>query len=296
MSELAVDSITGSSAVGASPITLSGNTATLGSNTRIFVNANKGVSATTVISSTSHYDRIKITADYLTLIDSQNLSMLASSVDVTAIITNSGANGLDTGSVSASNWYYYWVISNGTTTAGLWSLSNSNPTMPSGYTYKKFIGAVYNQSSGGSNNAHLCEVHQKGGWIYTFYGASTITANRIFNTSSMPANTQTEVNPTTFIPPNVDYYQFRMQGDTSNVYSINIHFNSGVFTRQSGTAGGDGIANQQLYQYTNQNSSTQLGGTIILPIFTSQKFFLNAIYTVGGLNLYHVGYQYLGIV
>ena len=31
MSELAVDSITGSSAVGASPITLSGNTATLGS-------------------------------------------------------------------------------------------------------------------------------------------------------------------------------------------------------------------------------------------------------------------------
>ena len=35
MSELAVDSITGSSAVGASPITLSGNTATLGSGATI---------------------------------------------------------------------------------------------------------------------------------------------------------------------------------------------------------------------------------------------------------------------
>ena len=64
----------------------------------------------------------------------------------------------------------------------------------------------------------------------------------------------------------------------------------------SGTAGGDGIGNQQLYIYTNSNSSTQVGGSIILPIFTSQKFFCNAIYTVGTINLYHVGYQYLGIV
>ena len=87
-----------------------------------------------------------------------------------------------------------------------------------------------------------------------------------------------------------------MQGDTSNVYSINIHFNSGVFTRQSGTAAGLGIGSLQLYIYTDSNGSTQTGGNIILPIFTSQKFFLNAIYTVGGLNLYHVGYQYLGIV
>ena len=277
-------------------VTGSPATATLNENVRVSVNASKGVSATTVIGGTSYYDRIKITADYLTLTDNNNFSILTPSVDVTAIITNSGANGLDTGSVSASNWYYYWAISNGTTTAGLWSLSNSNPTMPSGYTFKKFIGAVYNQSSGGSGNAHLCEVHQRGGWIYTFYGSTTITPNKIFNTSSMPANTQTEVNPITFIPPNVDYYSFRMQGDTSNSYTINIHFNSGVFTRQTGTAGGDGIANQQLYQYTDQNGSTQLGGTIILPIITSQKFFLNSIYTIGGLNLYHVGYQYLGIV
>ena len=120
-------------------VTGSPATATLNENVRVSVNASKGVSATTVISGTSHYDRIKITADYLTLTDNNNFSILTPSVDVTAIITNSGANGLDTGSVSASNWYYYWAISNGTTTAGLWSLSNSTPTMPSGYTFKKFI-------------------------------------------------------------------------------------------------------------------------------------------------------------
>tara|TARA_Y100000004_G_C8935954_1_gene422074 strand:- start:938 stop:1822 length:885 start_codon:yes stop_codon:yes gene_type:complete len=292
-SELYVNKITGTSGTsGGAPITLSGDTVVLP------VNANKGVSATTVISGTSHYDRIKITADYLTLTTSQNNSILISSVDVTAIITNSGANGLDTGSVAASNWYYYWVISNGTTTAGLWSLSNSSPTMPSGYIYKKFMGAVYNQSSGGSNNAHLCEVHQKGGWIYTFYGSSTpgYSGNRIFNASSMGAHTQTEVNPTTFIPPNVDYYHFRCQADTVSVVSVNIHFNSGVFTRDGGTEGGDGIGNQQLYIYTNSNSSTQVGGNIILPIFTPQKFFCNAVYSVGTVNIYHVGYQYLGII
>ena len=278
-------------------VTGSPATATLNENVRVSVNASKGVSATTVISGTSHYDRIKITADYLTLIDNNNFSILTPSVDVTAIITNSGANGLDTGSVSASNWYYYWAISNGTTTAGLWSLSNSNPTMPSGYTFKKFIGAVYNQSSGGSGNAHLCEVHQRGGWIYTYYGSgSGVATGNIYSPGGLAANTQHTVNPTTFIPPNVDYYQFRFQGDTANVYSVNIHFNSGVFTRQSGTAAGLGIGSQQLYIYTDSNGSTQTGGNIILPMITPQTFFANPIYTVGTVNLYHVGYQYLGIV
>ena len=74
-------------------VTGSPATATLNENVRVSVNASKGVSATTVISGTSHYDRIKITADYLTLIDNNNFSILTPSVDVTAIITNSGANG-----------------------------------------------------------------------------------------------------------------------------------------------------------------------------------------------------------
>ena len=264
-------------------------------NVRINVNASKGISATTVISDTRKWDRINITADYLTLTDSQNMSILTSSVSLTPIITDSGVNGLDTGSVAASNWYYYWAISNGTTTAGLWSLSYSSPTMPSGYTYKKFIGAVYNQSSGGSGNAHLCEVHQKGGWIYTYYGSNT-ASNKIYNKSSMSTNTQHEVNPTTFIPPNADFYEFRFQGDTANTAYIHILFNSGVFKGQSGTAASDGIGVQQIYWYGASSGSAQAGGSMILPMITPQKFYCNPIYAVGTTNLYHVGYQYLGII
>ena len=50
----------------------------------------------------------------------------------------------------------------------------------------------------------------------------------------------------------------------------------------------DGMKNSKFINY-NQ-------GEIILPMITPQTFFANPIYTVGTVNLYHVGYQYLGIV
>jgi hypothetical protein len=68
---------------------------------------------------------------------------------ITVDITQSGANGLDTGSEAANTWYFIWLIYNPTTgtLAGLLSTSNSSPTMPSGYTEKRRIGAVRNDSS-----------------------------------------------------------------------------------------------------------------------------------------------------
>jgi hypothetical protein len=74
----------------------------------------------------------------------------------------SGANGLDTGSEQASRWYYVFLIYNPTTDtyAGLFSLSSTAPTMPSGYTKKRRLLSVRNNAS--SNFW---------GWS-TFYGAS----------------------------------------------------------------------------------------------------------------------------
>jgi len=59
-------------------------------------------------------------------------------------ITSSGANGLDTGSPADNTWYYLFLIFNPTTNtvAGLLSTSQSSPTMPSGYTKKRWIGAT----------------------------------------------------------------------------------------------------------------------------------------------------------
>ena len=68
---------------------------------------------------------------------------------LTVDITQSGANGLDTGSEGTWYWYYIYVIYNPTTTtyAGLLSLSSTSPTLPSGYTKYRRIGSVINNGS-----------------------------------------------------------------------------------------------------------------------------------------------------
>lgn len=56
----------------------------------------------------------------------------------------SAAGGLDTGARAASTWYHIYIIYNPTTlvTDALLSLSATTPTMPSGYTKKRMIGAI----------------------------------------------------------------------------------------------------------------------------------------------------------
>jgi hypothetical protein len=78
---------------------------------------------------------------------------------VTADITASGANGLDTGAEASNTWYYGYVIYNPTTgtKAALLSTSSSAPTMPSGYTKKRRIGSVITDASG-----HIRAVTQRG--------------------------------------------------------------------------------------------------------------------------------------
>lgn len=72
----------------------------------------------------------------------------ATSGSFTVDITASGALGLDTGSEASSTWYYIWMIMklDGTLSA-LLSVSSTSPTLPSGYIYKKIIGAVRNDGS-----------------------------------------------------------------------------------------------------------------------------------------------------
>ena len=90
---------------------------------------------------------VTITADELVLTDSSDLKVLVKNVNVTADITTTGANGLDTGTVAANTWYHIWIIYNGTTVAALLSTSSTAPTMPSGYTYKGYVGACRTNAS-----------------------------------------------------------------------------------------------------------------------------------------------------
>ncbi len=93
-----------------------------------------------------------LTADELVLEDSNKNTRRASSVSVTFNVAGSGANGLDTGSVAASTWYYGYVIFNpGTgTVASLLSVSPTSPTLPAGYTYAS--GPITAMFTDGSNH------------------------------------------------------------------------------------------------------------------------------------------------
>lgn len=92
------------------------------------------------ISATGANANVSVTADEIAVEDAGNGYRTLRAVALTIAGTSVGANGLDAGALAINTWYSLWVIWNGTTTAGLMSLSATAPTMPSGYTHKARVG------------------------------------------------------------------------------------------------------------------------------------------------------------
>lgn len=94
------------------------------------------------VSATGLSANITVTADEIVVENSSNAYKTLRAVNLTIAGTSVGANGLDSGALATNTWYSLWVIWNGTTTAGLMSLSATSPTLPSGYTHKARVGWV----------------------------------------------------------------------------------------------------------------------------------------------------------
>ena len=80
-----------------------------------------------------------------------------------AWVAGGNQGGLDIGSSPIANtWYYIWVIKKDSdeTVDALFSLNDTSPDMPSGYTYKKLIGAIITNSSSNimNNNWGILDV------------------------------------------------------------------------------------------------------------------------------------------
>ena len=99
-------------------------------------------------SATGTNANVSVSADEIVLENGSNLYVTARNVSLTINSAATGANGLDTGTLAASTWYSKWVIWNGTTVAGLLSLSATAPTMPSGYTHKARVGWIRTDGTG----------------------------------------------------------------------------------------------------------------------------------------------------
>ena len=101
-------------------------------------------SATSVVAfnnATTPNTKIDVSAAALMMVTTAFAPTIRTSFAVTVDTATVGANGIDTGALAASTWYYLWAIDNGTAAAGLLSLSATAPTMPSGYTSKVYLAA-----------------------------------------------------------------------------------------------------------------------------------------------------------
>lgn len=132
---------------------------------------------------------VDIDATALLLRTAAGVPLRVTAVDLTVSIASAGANGLDTGSEANSTWYHLWVISDGAATAGLLSLSATAPTMPGGYTYKGYVGAVRNDGSG-----NLIAFFQRASMIGVSHTSLALTDGA--------ATSFTTVDISSFVPPN----------------------------------------------------------------------------------------------
>lgn len=143
---------------------------------------------------------INVTADEVVVSDGSSYKTL-SNVSVTPSLAASGANGLDVGASVASTWYSVWVIWNGTTTAGLLSLSATAPTVPSGYTHKARVGWV---RSDGTANKYPLSFAQAGRRVqYQVAASGNITLPPLMasGVAGTVGTTLVSVSTVNFIPP-----------------------------------------------------------------------------------------------
>lgn len=118
--------------------------------------------------------KIDITAGQTVMVTTGGAPKFVSSVSVTIDLTTTGANGMDTGSRPTSGYVYNYIISNGSVTAGLstaTSPTSAGPTMPGGYTYAVYVGAMWLD---GSQN--LFRMRQQKDWMQFVVTSATNTA------------------------------------------------------------------------------------------------------------------------
>lgn len=125
-------------------------------------------------------------------------------------------NGLDTGILQASTWYYVYAIAGvsltGTVSSGgLISTSATAPSLPSGYTYSKRIGAFRTDAS-----IHFYRVIQRGNRSQYIVGtnpsAALVMAAGTAGTYSATAPVWVAVPIGTFVPPTSISIRFWLLG------------------------------------------------------------------------------------
>lgn len=108
-----------------------------------------------------------------------------------------GADGMDAGTLSANTWYYVWFISKSdySVPATLGSLSSTAPTLPAGYTHKRFLGAFKTDAA-----AKIISYNQLDNEV--IYGVNDASL-KVYDNIGATASGGTEIDLLGAIPPNL---------------------------------------------------------------------------------------------
>ena len=148
---------------------------------------------------------VNVSADELVVENAAHSYLTLRSLSLTAntAAASGAANSLDTGAWAFSTWYYVFVINNGATSALLFSLSATAPTLPSGYTYFARVGAIRTQAA---TSYYPLAFKQYGRRVqYVVVSASNVASlplmsNGVVGTWSTTAPTYVAISTSNFIP------------------------------------------------------------------------------------------------
>lgn len=208
---------------------------------------------------------VSVTTDELMLEASAGDYRTARAVSVTPSVSVSGVNGIDSGVVAPSTWYYVWVISNGLNIAGLISLSPTAPSMPSGYTYKARVSTIRTDSTANAFPLPFVQFGRKSFW--TPKPATNLTSLRVMASGAqgnISTPTWVAVSVSSFVPPTAASIEISVGGTwtTGTAYQIMAAPNNG-YGAISSSANPPPIADNNLNQ-TLQANSRRIRGLMAL--------------------------------
>lgn len=204
---------------------------------------------------------ILVSADELVLSSASGSYKTLTGINLTGLaVTKTGVNGLDAGLLAANTWYSVWVIWNGTTVAGLLSLSETTPTLPAGYTHQARVGWV---RTDGSGNKYPLSFKQSGRRVAYVSAAGTNTAVLPVMASGTWSN-WTAVSVGSYIPPTASVIDVQLSGS----YNSNL---GSLAPSQNFTATGSGTMAPITNQWASATTAT-LSQRATMPLESSNIY------------------------
>jgi len=144
--------------------------------------------------------------------DDTDSCFIVSEGNITIDITASGANGLDTGAETSDTWYAVHIVADSTGTnspAGLYSISGTSPTLPSGYDCFRRVGWVRNNDT----SDFLLFIQRHKGNTRRYYYNEPPTSTRVLQNGN--STTWATISLANFVTPTSENVLLNVQFSTS---------------------------------------------------------------------------------